>query len=254
MELLGDFETHASEPVVSSLLAAVDPRDSRHLLLKSIYEAHCLLDIRLDADESAYLSAIIELVPDAGYLVIDTLAPAGGDARAARLPSLRVRTRLQGMEIKFASHIVQRGSQAGLPYYKLRYPQDIESPQRRSTYRVTVPFDRGVPVRFETRTRARVRGEIRDLSAHGFGARLLAGDVKNIQDECGQPTACEIDLPGHGTLRVVVEVRHMLPSRARSVPRVGARFMALDARSERQLERCMAELDYQRDNANLRRI
>ncbi len=246
MELLGDVEAHASEPVVSSLLAAVDPRDSRHLLLKKVYEAHCLLDIRLDADDSAYQSAIIELVPDAGYLVIDTLTPAGGDARAARLPSLRVRTRLQGMEIKFASHIVQRGSQAGLPYYKLRYPQDIEYPQRRSTYRVTVPFDRGVPVRFETRTRTWVRGEIRDLSAHGFCARLLSGDVKNIEQECGQSTACEIDLPGHGTLRVVVEVRHMLPSRARSAPRVGARFVALDARSERQLERCLAELDSQR--------
>ena len=254
MQLLGDVEARTSELTMSGLPDAVDPRESRHLLLKKIYEAHCLLDIRLDADDSAYQSAIIELVPDAGYLVIDTLTPAGGDARAAQLPGLRIRTRLQGMEIKFASHIVQRGSQAGLAYYKVRYPQDIESPQRRASYRVTVPFDRGVPVRFETRTRAWVRGEIRDLSPHGFCARLLAGDVKNIQDECGQRTACEIDLPGHGTLRAVVEVRHMLPSRARSAPRVGARFIALDARSERQLERCVAELDYQRDSANLRRI
>jgi hypothetical protein len=41
----------------------------------------------------------------------------------------------------------------------------------------------------------------------------------------------------------VVEICHVLPSRARSAPRVGARFIDIDARSERLLERCVAELD-----------
>ena len=246
MELLGDFAAGGRELLASGSGEAVDPRDSRHLLLKTIYEAHCLLDIRFDADDSAYQSAIIELVPDAGYLVIDTLTPATGATLAARLPGLRVRTRLQGLEIKFASHILQRGSQAGLAYYKVRYPHAIEYPQRRSTVRVTVPFDRGVPVRFKTRDSTWVRGEIRDLSLQGFCARLLSGDVKNIEQEDGQATACEIDLPGHGTLCALVEVRHMLPPRARSAPRVGARFVALDAPSERQLKHCVTQLDYQR--------
>lgn len=246
MALRGDIEARDHALVVSGLTDAIDPREARHLLLKKIYEAHCLLDIRLEADDAAYQSAVIELVPEAGYLVIDALTPAGGDALAARLPRVRARTLLQGIEIKFASRIVQRGSQAGLAYYKVRYPRDIEYPQRRSSLRVTVPFDRGVPVRFETRTKAWVRGEIRDLSAEGFCARLLSGDVKNIEHECGLCTACEIDLPGQGTLRVVVEVRHILPSRARSAPRVGARFIELDAGSEQQLAHCVSQFDQQR--------
>ena len=246
MELPGDFEAGDRELMVSDLGATADPRESRHLLLKKIYEAHCLLDIRFDGDGEAYQSAIIELVPDAGYLVIDTLTPAGGDTLAAQLPQIRIRTRLQGMEVKFASDVLQRGSQAGLPYYKVRYPPEIEYPQRRSASRVTVPFDRGVPVRFQTRNNSWVRGEIRDLSLQGFCARLLSGDVKHIEQEYGQPTTCEIDLPGHGTLHAVVEVRHMLPSRARSAPRVGARFLALDPPSERQLKHCVTELDFRR--------
>ena len=246
MAQLRDFEARDRALTQSDLREIVDPRDSRHVLLKNIYEAHCLLDIRVDADNAAYQSAIIELVPDAGYLVIDTLTPAGGERLAAKPTGIHVRTRLQGIEIKFASDIVQSGSQAGLAYYKVRYPQAIEYPQRRRSSRVKVPLDRGVPVRFQTRDNSWVRGEVRDLSLHGFCARLLSGDVKNIEHECGQPTACEIDLPGHGTLRAVVEVRHMLPSRARSAPRVGALFLELDPSSARQLEHCVSELDFHR--------
>jgi c-di-GMP-binding flagellar brake protein YcgR len=246
MVLLEDEAARDRVLVAGGMVEIIDPREARHLLLKKIFDSHCLLDIRLDGDTSPYQSAIIELVPDSGYLVMDAFTPDGGDALAAGLPGLRVRTRVNGMEVKFASRIVARGSQSGLPYYKVRYPDDLEYPQRRREFRVTVPLDRGVPVRFETRTGGWIRGEIRDLSPGGFCARLLSGDVANIEQECGQPTACEIDLPGHGTLRTVVEVRHMLPSRARSAPRVGARFLELDPRSERQLERCVAELDRHR--------
>ncbi len=248
MVLLEDEAARDHVLVAGGMIVAIDPREARHVLLKKIFESHCLLDIRLEGDACAYQSAIIELMPDAGYLVIDALTPGGGDALAARLPGVRVRTRINGMEVKFVSRIIARGSQGSLPYYKVRYPDDIEQPQRRRELRVTVPFDRGVPVRFETRTGGWIRGEIRDLSVGGFCARLLSGDVANIEHECGQATACEIDLPAHGTLRALVEVRHMLPSRARSAPRVGARFVELDARGERQLEHCVAELDRNRDH------
>ena len=242
MVLLEDEAARDRVLLAGGMVETIDPREARHVLLTKIFDAHCLLDIRLDGDASAYQSAIIELVPEAGYLVMDALTPATGDALASSLPDLKVRTRVNGMEIKFASRILARGSQGGLPYYKVRYPDDIDYPQRRRDFRVTVPFDRGVPVRFETRTGGWVRGEIRDLSPGGFCARLLSGNVANIEQECGQPTACEIDLPGHGTLRAVVEVRHMQPSRARSAPRVGARFIELEPHSERQLEHCVAEL------------
>lgn len=241
MDLLGDFETGAPQAPASSLLEVVDPREARHVLLKKIYAGHCLLDIRLGGDDAAYQSAIIELLPEAGYLVIDALTPTSGNQLAARLPSLRVRARLAGIEVKFSSRILQRGSQAGLAYYKVLYPQDIEYPQRRRESRVTVPLDRGVPVRFATRGGGWVRGEIRDLSARGFCARLLSGDVNKIDAELSQPTACEIDLPGQATLQATVELRHMVPSRARSAPRVGAHFVALDAHTENLIARCVVE-------------
>lgn len=242
MQLREDEAARDRAWMADGMVEVVDPREARHLLLKKIYETHCLLDIRFDGDTSAYQSAVIELLPDKGYLVIDALTPASGDALASRLPGLQLRTRVQGMEVKFTSRILARGSQQGLPYYKLRYPDEMEYPQRRRELRFTVPFNRGVPVRFETRSGGWVRGEIRDLSPGGFCARLLSGDVASIQHERGRATACEIDLPGHGTLNATVDVRHMLPSRARSAPRVGACFIELDAEAEQRLQRCLTEL------------
>lgn len=242
MELREDEVARDRVLMAEGMVEVVDPREARHLLLKKIFENHCLLDIRMDGDGAAYQSAVIELLPDKGYLVIDALTPATGDALASRLPGVQLRTRVQGMEVRFASRILARGSQHGLPYYKVRYPDEMEYPQRRRELRFTVPFNRGVPVRFETRSGGWVRGEIRDLSPGGFCARLLSGDVANIQQDSGRPTACEIDLPGHGTLHAAVDVRHMLPSRARSAPRVGACFVELDVEAERQLQRCVAEL------------
>ena len=239
VELPSAFEALAAESAGS----AVDPRDARHVLLQQICEGHCLLDVRFNLGAEAYQSAILELVPGAGYLVLDALTPANGNLTAATLPGIRARTRLHGMDLKFATRIIQHGSQSGLPYYKVRYPESVDFPQRRRDYRVAVPFDRGVLVRFHTRDGTLVRGEVRDLSASGFCARLLSGDTTKIAAESGQHELCEIDLPGYDTVRAVVEVCHLLPSRARSAPRVGARFIDLDSRAERQLERCVAELD-----------
>ena len=248
MDLMGQFEEIDGD--AQSAADAVDPRDSRHQTLSKIFESHCLLDLRFEHGTGAYQTAILELVPGAGYFVIDALTPADGNAQAASKPSVRLRTRLLGMEVKFSSRIIQRGSHNDLPYYKMLYPQSIEVPQRRREYRVTVPLDKGVAVRFYTREGACVRGEIRDLSPGGFSARLLSGDTGRIERDVGHQVVCEIDLPRHATVRASIEICHVFPSRGRSAPRVGARFIDIDARSERQLEHCVAELD--RERARLR--
>ena len=246
MEFLGEFAAVADHAVSVAPAVAVDPRETRHLLLKRVFESHCLLDIRLPPGAEAYQSAILELVPEHGYLVLDALAPASGNAVAATLPPVQVRARLQGMDLKFATRIIQYGSQGGLPYYQAHYPDAIDFPQRRREYRVAIPLDRGVNVRFHLRDGSCVRGEVRDLSANGFCARVLAGDIAKLVGSSGEFERCEIDLPGHDTLRAQVEVRHLLSSRARSAPRVGACFVDLDPRSERQLEHCVAELNRKR--------
>ncbi|MBX9609091.1 MAG: flagellar brake protein [Gammaproteobacteria bacterium] len=246
MDLAGEFHALVRRASAPPERLVVDPREARHLLLKRIFDAHCLLDVRLGDDDTPYQSAIIELVPEQGYLVMDALTPADGNALAATLPAVRVRARLSGMELRFASRIQSSGSESGLAYFMLRYPDSVDYPQRRREYRVMVPLDRGLPVRFQTANGGWVRGEIRDLSPNGFCARILSGDVAHFEADCEELAHCVIDLPGQEPLTAMVSVRHLLPSKARTAPRVGACFVDLELRGQRMLERCLADIERHR--------
>ncbi|MCZ6893518.1 MAG: flagellar brake protein [Gammaproteobacteria bacterium] len=217
--------------------------DARHILLKKVFERHCLLELRFKRDAEAYQTAIVELMPAAGYMVLDALTPHDGDEQAAALPGIRVRTRLNRMDLKFASVIVQRGIVDSLPFYKVPYPVVIDYPQRRSEHRVTVPLDRCVVVRIHGGDGAAIRGEVRDLCPSGFSARLLIGDVNVFQPDDARNATCEIELPGNGIVKAAIEICHIFPSRGRAAPRVGVRFLDLAPRSERQIERWVARLE-----------
>ena len=217
--------------------------DARHILLKKVFERHCLLELRFKRGAEAYQTAIVELMPAAGYMVLDALTPHDGDEQAAALPGIRVRTRLNRMDLKFASVIVQRGIVDSLAFYKVPYPVVIDYPQRRSEHRVTVPLDRCVVVRIHGGDGAAIRGEVRDLCPSGFSARLLIGEVNVFQPDDARNATCEIELPGNGIVKAAIEICHIFPSRRRAAPRVGVRFLDLDPRSERQIERWVARLE-----------
>lgn len=250
MDLIGDYVIPLAggrgRGRQAARLPAVDPRDSRHQLLNRIFEQHCLLSLRFAHERDAFQSAIVELVPDAGYLVLDALVPDTGNALATVKQVIHLQTRLGGIDVRFSSRITARGSQGGLPYYQAAYPLDIEHQQRRREFRVSVPFDRGMEVRYFPPAGGCIRGEVRDLSPSGFCARLLSGDVAALTPKDSRHGRCEIDLAAGLTLHTEAAICHVMPGRARSAPRIGACFTHLDARSERLLEQCCATLERER--------
>jgi len=208
--------------------------------------AHCLLDLSFEQSTFACQTALIELVPDRGYLVLDTLNPAPPAKLLGGAPGVHVRTRLNGVDIGLRTHLVQRGESAGIPFFKAPYPLAIDYPQRRREYRVNVPLANGVSLTVADHAGRELRGELRDLSPNGFAARVTRGDLATIAAADGWRGRCEIALPGAEPLIALVEVCHVLPARGRSVPRIGACFIDLDARTERRIERYVAELERQR--------
>lgn len=245
MDILADYTAHAERALAQAALPPVDPRDGRHQLLNRLFESRCLLSLRFAHDSAVYQTAIIELVPSAGYCVLDALVPQEGNAVASALSSIHLQARLGGLDLKFHSRITARGSQDGLPYYQVAYPSTIEQPQRRREYRVNIPFDRGIAMHFRSTSGVSLRGELRDLSPSGFCARLLAGDTRQIEAPTARRGDCDIELPG-GSITATIGVCHVMPSRGRSAPRIGACFIDLEARTERHIERCVATLDRER--------
>lgn len=231
----------------------VESADLRHLLLKQVADAHCLLEVRFEEDGESFQSMIVELVPERGYLVLDALIPREGDERTAELPPVHVRTQLEGVEVRFASRITQRGVEGGEPFYKVPYPVTVDYPQRRREHRVTVPLGRAVEVVLEAGEGRTVAGEVRDLSPSGFSARITSGDVALLEAPDGEEalrTTCELRLPGDESFTTTIDVRHVLPARGRAAPRIGACFVVLEPRAERRIERYVAEFD--REHTRLR--
>ena len=245
LQLLKSFDDIDQGPDTAHKPSVVDIIDRRHLILKSVFAAHCLLDVRFALGPQAYQTVIIELVPEAGYLVLDALTPPNGDAHTTNRPTINVRTQMRGIELKFQSVITQRGVVDGAPFYQIPYPEAIDYPQRREEYRVTGPFDKSVAVRIHARDGSIMAGEVRDLSPSGFLARIPNGDPSIFEAPETRSTVCEIDLPGHGTLAAAVEICHVFARRGRAPPRVGVCFIDLDLRTERQIEHCVAKLDRQ---------
>ena len=208
--------------------------------------AHCLLDLRFEQSTFACQSALIELVPDRGYLVLDDLNPAPPAKLLGGAPGVLVRTRLNGVDIGFQTHLVQRGESNGIPFFKAPYPLAIDYPQRRREYRVNVPLAKGIAITVADSGGRTLRGELRDLSPNGFAARVTRGDFATLEDADGWRGRCEIALTGADPLIAQVEICHVLPSQGRSAPRIGACFIDLDARTERRIERYVAELERQR--------
>ena len=247
LQLLTEFEAIDSGADNTDEGLSVDAIDDRHLLLKTVCTEHYLLDLRFAHGPEAYQTAILELVPEAGYLVLDALLPAAGDKFTGNLPTINVRTRVHGIDLKFHSVITQRGVVDGTPFYKVPYPEAIDYRQRRREHRVTVPLDKGIEVRFHSADGAIVIGEVRDLSPNGFSAQLPSGDPSIFEAEDLRVCACEIDLPRYGTMTAAIEICHVFPRHGRAAPRLGVRFLDLDPRMERRIERCVAALDRQQN-------
>ncbi|MEQ8232536.1 MAG: flagellar regulator YcgR PilZN domain-containing protein [Gammaproteobacteria bacterium] len=228
--------------------AAIPASDERCILLERIHAAHCLLDVRCAGH--AAQSALVEVVPQQAYLVLDAFAPALDDALLARTPALAVRTRLDGLEIRFDTRVLERGGTAAAPYYMAAWPDDIDYPQRRREFRAVVPLDLGATVIIAAPRGAPVSGQLRDLSPSGFSLDLASEACERLALADGWRGRCQLLIGGEDTLAAVIEICHVRPP-TRALPvRVGACFVDLDARSERRIERYVAELE--RARARLR--
>jgi c-di-GMP-binding flagellar brake protein YcgR len=211
------------------------------LLLRRLLDQRCLLTVTVGNDPETYTSAVLEVVRDEGYLVLDELSPQGGHERVLDTRRLNVRARLDGIDIRFAARVTQIGDQDGLPFYKLPLPTRIDYPQRRQSYRVPVPMNRGLPVTVLLPEGRELSGELRDISPDGLCARIKLGSPDPRGDR-GAVAICRLKVDATRELVTDIEVCHVdAPLRGR-VPRLGARFVMLRPDQARRIEQFCAEL------------
>ena len=151
-------------------------------VLRRLQEQRALLTVQIGTAATSYTSAILEVVREEKYLVLDELIPREGHLQLQQTKQLQIRGILDGIEVRFTSNVTQISTQNGLPFYKVPFPSHLDYPQRRQVHRVPIPLNTGMPVTLLMPDERMVSGELRDISPEGLGIRVRTGTI-DIQRE-----------------------------------------------------------------------
>lgn len=213
-----------------------------HVLLKRALTSRCLLTVYAGPEGEAYTSAILEIVRDQRYLVLDELSPDSGHAYMEVGREIDVRTLVEGVELRFRSELLQIGQHDGLPFYKVAFPHEIAYAQKRQHYRVYAPLNQGFEVNLVFSDDREASGELRDISAGGLSVRIHSGHVNQEADR-NALVMCRLAISKEHSIIADAEILHVHAAQKPRVPRIGARFVDLSPTTARRIEDFCAELE-----------
>lgn len=219
------------------------PRIAR--LLRDIHEDRAMVTLIPDEGEQAFSTAILEgsegMARD--YFMLDEFVPREGNRTIVPNTKIWLLGQLKGVKFAFESHIIESGSENGIPFHRASLPKFIRYEQRRTSYRVNVAMGIKAGVRLGTpETHNPLAGQLRDLSVGGVSAILPALHRQAIIPGTLMPY-CEVELPGEGTIVAETEIRHVRPSADNTNTQVGLAFHNLTADAQRQIQRSVSYLE-----------
>jgi flagellar brake protein len=207
-----------------------------HRMLQNLWERRVLLSAKLEGDENWYTTALLDVNPMAGTIVLDELAPDKGHERVEVGTRLRVTGVLGGVPVRFAGEVADIAVENDIAYYRVAMPQQLEYLQRRAFFRAYVPRSMELRVQMVMEERFEVTGRLLDVSLGGFGMQFA--------QECPLApldivTVRALQLPEGQTIGCTAEVRYTQPVYGQKLIRAGARFFGLDKPVERTLLRAI---------------
>jgi c-di-GMP-binding flagellar brake protein YcgR len=218
-------------------------------ILRRLKDAHALIRVSLPGASESWLSAVIDVQPGRGQLLIDELSPREGNGALQRARRAIVSAQIQGVDISFATNLVEAGQSDGLPYYCMTLPDTIRYWQRRASFRVRVSAATIVPVELVRDDGVRLSGELVDISAGGIGTRHKT--ARSVLPLLGEEWKdCRIVLPDAQEIRCALEIRYVGRD-DRSGLRLGARYLEIARPQLKLAENFVAHLE--RENLRKRR-
>ncbi len=207
------------------------------------------LEVMVEGDEVVYQSMILESDPTERTILIDELFPTGFVGLPGQKVHLAIRQK-GGRKIKFETSILEQHSYDDAPIYVLAMPQDIETGQRRSAYRLPIADTMAIDSHFVGPEGHTYHGSLRNVSSTGIALEVLldeeAGDsfqYNDLLDELAFDFA-GVNINCEATVRSIevdqADQSHIL---------IGAEFVDLPPIEQRVLERSIMRI--QRDRIKL---
>jgi len=211
----------------------VEDRRQIARILSRLCEDRCLLSVAVPGSGRAHVSTLLTIEPDHGFIAIDEPATA---SMAVGAP-LEVSARIDGVLVRFSSHVRAHGTDSGGSLYRLDFPERVERHQRRAHHRAPVTQNLPVAVTF-TLGEGSVTAEARDLSEGGLAARLPPDLAWPGSDG---PIPCSVQLADSEMLECEFEVRRQ--HQQGNVTVLAGRFLGLTPKGTQALARFVAGLE-----------
>jgi c-di-GMP-binding flagellar brake protein YcgR len=207
-------------------------------LFKRLLERRALLSIKIEDHPQEFTTAVINVSPENGLLMLDELKPEQGHALLKLSPTFKARAQLEGVQIAFTATMIEIGEQDAIAYYTIQIPAQVDYHQRRQSVRIPLSAANPLPVTLTAEDGLSLKGNMADLSTGGLRIRFDR-DLPTAL-EPGQKLDCSFPLPPDNKQRFTCEVIvRVIKGHHESYKAafIGGQFADITKPQERQLAR-----------------
>ncbi len=154
---------------------------------------------------------------------------------------------LENVKLQFTVHVAEATTFEGKSAFRVRLPEQLLRMQRRDFFRIAPPMSKPAQVLVPYAGDGKQYEKLRVLDISVGGMAVMSYPEKFDLPLAAVIDNCYLDLPGFGSVSVVVHVRHVdvLP-RDQAARRVGCEFVDMAPASRVMLQRYINRLDAER--------
>lgn len=217
-------------------------------ILKKIHKRRAMLNISIvgatSGSEKYYSSAILEITSGGtrGHIIIDELTPKEGHDLLLKAGKLKARLQLDGIKISFATTLESNGNDAGIAFYTLALPREMDYMEQRAHHRVRPSLTKPLIVRLANEDETVFHGEVYDLSAGGLSIKLKS-DLLITTLKPTDILTCSFTPPSKEEVICKLEVRSIHATNQHNLIRIGVRFSNLPNTVQKLIQRYIITLE-----------
>ncbi|HRP87790.1 MAG TPA: flagellar brake protein, partial [Gammaproteobacteria bacterium] len=233
-QLLDDDDVETAETVLDPARIAG--------LLSAITFPPLLLNVALPGIRGLFTTALLQVNSAAGRILLDGLSPDEGHALLAPGSVMHVHGKLRGVQLDFATQVIEIQAGELLPAYLSRMPGSLRYHQRRRHFRLRTGHLHEYSIVNLGPDGGDLRGRLLDLSAGGLkgvfprNPGLTPGQVVD---------GCRLSILGEEQLECGIEFIHVQVSPLTGEIEAGARFLGTGSRGTERLQRLLTKLQRQ---------
>ena len=210
-------------------------------LLVQAFKAHTLFNASFTEDDNLYNTALLGIYDEYGFIVIDEMNPGQGHDQLLKNNEVLLTGRVDGVEMRFKSTLIEPREKNGVYYYKMEIPKQVYFLQRRQDYRVPT---RGTHIPFRAQGKYQppqiMNGYLNDLSRSGLG--ITINDLVPVHRGDLLPV-CKITVPDGTEVIFGMEVCFSWRDTSRGLTRIGGRFKNIDRAALQKVRKTINEME-----------